>query len=152
MHHRKEGNVALGHYRIFPKREVAGWAFPTDNGRVKRPPKRAQGASNYVHRLYRIDACTQIDPPLFEVGEAHASACIRAEEILAGTLVTPFERGAASTNVDVRLIELKQKMGMLPASTAPPSQRQLGKGANTEHDEETVHAEIDDTGSEKKRS
>src|SRR5207302_1026061 len=48
--------------------------------------------------------------------------------------------------------KLKQKMGMLPASSAPPSQRQLGKGANAEHDEETVHAEIDDTGSEKKGS
>ena len=32
------------------------------------------------------------------VEPGHASACIRAEEILAGTLVAPFARGAASTH------------------------------------------------------
>src|SRR5215210_1678376 len=48
---------------------------------------------------YRIEACTQIDPALIPVANDHSSACIRAKEIIAGTLVTPFERGAASTQV-----------------------------------------------------
>ncbi len=34
-----------------------------------------------------------------EVAPGHASACIRANEILAGTLVAPFARGATSTQV-----------------------------------------------------
>ena len=91
-----------------------------------------------------------------EQSERQLKASVEIDEEFSGdTLANQFkqlERGAASTNVDVRLIELKQKMGMLPASSAPPSQRQLGKGANAEHDEETVHAEIDDTESEKKGS
>jgi phage shock protein A len=57
-----------------------------------------------------------------------------------------LEKGNATTNVDARLLELKQKMGMLPGGAAPQS-RQLGKGAadagGARH-EETVHAEIDD--------
>jgi hypothetical protein len=47
--------------------------------------------------------------------------------------------------VDVQLMALKQKMGMLPAGA--PDKRQLGAGSV---DEETVHAEIEETGSEKK--
>ena len=35
--------------------------------------------------------------PLVPVAPDHASACIRAKEILAGTLVAPFARGAAAT-------------------------------------------------------
>jgi hypothetical protein len=57
-----------------------------------------------------------------------------------------LERSNASSNVDARLLELKQKMGMLPAG-APPKSRQLGKGAAAPveaADEETVQAEIDD--------
>ena len=76
------------------------------------------------------------------------------EEISGDRLANQFkqlERGASSSSVDVRLIELKQKMGMLPAG-APQAQRQLGQGGNVAHDEETVHAEIDDTESEKKES
>jgi peptide/nickel transport system ATP-binding protein len=38
---------------------------------------------------YRLDACVQADPPLAAVKPGHASACIRAKEILAGTLVSP---------------------------------------------------------------
>lgn len=57
-----------------------------------------------------------------------------------------LEKSSAATSVDARLLELKQKMGVLPAGAAPQS-RQLGKG-NAEgvpaRDEETVQAEIDD--------
>jgi len=76
------------------------------------------------------------------------------EEISGDTLANQFkqlERGASSSSVDMRLMELKQKMGMLPAGS-PQAQRQLGKGGAAAHDEETVHAEIDDTESEKKGS
>jgi phage shock protein A len=76
------------------------------------------------------------------------------EEISGDTLANQFkqlERGASSSSVDMRLIELKQKMGMLPAGS-PQAQRQLGKGGTAAQDEETVHAEIDDTESEKKGS
>ncbi|HKN66027.1 MAG TPA: PspA/IM30 family protein [Gemmatimonadaceae bacterium] len=76
------------------------------------------------------------------------------EEISGDTLANQFkqlERGASSSSVDMRLMELKQKMGMLPAG-APQARRQLGQGNNAAHDEETVHAEIDDTESEKKES
>jgi peptide/nickel transport system ATP-binding protein len=38
---------------------------------------------------YRLEACVQQDPPLATVKPGHASACIRAKEILAGTLVSP---------------------------------------------------------------
>src|SRR4051794_35018787 len=45
---------------------------------------------------YRLDACLK-SAPLVEVAPDHASACIRANEILAGTLVAPFARNAAAT-------------------------------------------------------
>jgi hypothetical protein len=52
----------------------------------------------------------------------------------------------------MRLIELKQKMGILPPPSPGQAQRQIG-GGNAKHDEETVHAEIDeDIESEKKGS
>ncbi len=45
---------------------------------------------------YRIEACVQQDPPLTPVAPGHASACIRAKEILAGTLVSPREQIATA--------------------------------------------------------
>jgi phage shock protein A len=71
------------------------------------------------------------------------------EEITGDTLQNQFrqlERGAAGGNVDMQLLALKQKMGLLPAS-ATPQARQLGAGA----DAETVSAEIEDA-DEKKHS
>jgi phage shock protein A len=63
-----------------------------------------------------------------------------------------LEKTNATTNVDARLLELKQKMGVLPAGAAPQA-RQLGKGAGEAvrpRDEETVQAEIDDLSSKEK--
>jgi phage shock protein A len=63
-----------------------------------------------------------------------------------------LEKSSATANVDARLLELKQKLGMLPAS-APPKSRQLGKGAATSveaPDEEKVQAEIDDLPNQEK--
>jgi len=56
-----------------------------------------------------------------------------------------LEKGAAAGSVDVQLLALKQKMGMLPPGTA--DKKALGAGRP---DEEEVHAEIEDAGSEKK--
>ena len=90
-----------------------------------------------------------------EQSERQLKASVEIDEEFSGdTLANQFkqlERGATSTSVDMRLIELKQKMGMLPAG-APQARRQLGQGTDATHDEETVHAEIDDTESEKKES
>ena len=90
-----------------------------------------------------------------EQSERQLKASVEIDEEFSGdTLANQFkqlERGATSTSVDMRLIELKQKMGMLPPS-APQARRQLGQGANNAHDEETVHAEIEDSESEKKGS
>jgi phage shock protein A len=90
-----------------------------------------------------------------EQNERQLKASVEIDEEFSGdTLANQFkqlERGAATTSVDMRLIELKQKMGMLPPG-APQSQRQLGTGRNAKHEEEEVHAEIEDTGSEKKGS
>jgi peptide/nickel transport system ATP-binding protein len=45
---------------------------------------------------YRLDACTQQDVQLAEVRSGHLSACIRANEILAGTLVSSRQKIAAA--------------------------------------------------------
>jgi phage shock protein A len=91
-----------------------------------------------------------------ENNERQLKASVEIDEEISGDrLANQFkqlERGASSSSVDMRLMELKQKMGMLPA-WSPAAQRQLGQGGNNAaHDEETVHAEIDDTESEKKGS
>ena len=90
-----------------------------------------------------------------ENNERQLKASVEIDEEISGDrLANQFkqlERGAASSSVDMRLMELKQKMGMLPAGS-PQAPRQLGQGGNSAHDEETVHAEIDDTESEKKGS
>jgi peptide/nickel transport system ATP-binding protein len=46
---------------------------------------------------YRIEACTQGDVRLADVGPGHSSACIRASEIIAGTLIPPPKVQAAGT-------------------------------------------------------
>ena len=55
------------------------------------------------------------------------------------------EKGAIAGTVDVQLMALKQKMGMLPAP-APAQNKQLGAGGTRANaaDEEEVHAEIED--------
>jgi phage shock protein A len=68
------------------------------------------------------------------------------EEFSGDRLASDFkrlEKVAGSVSADQRLLELKQKMGLLPpgGATAP---RRIGAG------EETVHAEVEDTRPEKK--
>jgi phage shock protein A len=57
-----------------------------------------------------------------------------------------LEKGATGAAVDERLLALKQKMGVLPASTGTRGQIGAGK-----RDAETVSAEIEDSTEEKKR-
>ncbi len=76
------------------------------------------------------------------------------EEFSGDTLARDFkrlERTAGSASADQQLLALKQKMGMLPASSSPQS-KQLGAGQSTApsaRDDETVHAEIEDLHDEK---
>ncbi len=58
-----------------------------------------------------------------------------------------LEKGAATSSVDNQLLALKQKMGMLPAGSAPQN-RALNAG---QRNDETVHAEIEHPGDEDKR-
>jgi phage shock protein A len=57
-----------------------------------------------------------------------------------------LERSSSTASVDVQLLQLKQRMGVLPAG-APPASKQLGAGAD-----ETVSAEIEDIPERKKTS
>jgi phage shock protein A len=71
------------------------------------------------------------------------------EEFTGDTLNQQFkqlEKGNVGVSVDNQLLALKQKMGMLPAST--PQNKAIGAG---QRDEETVHAEIEHPGDEKGR-
>ncbi|HEX6178862.1 MAG TPA: PspA/IM30 family protein [Thermoanaerobaculia bacterium] len=79
------------------------------------------------------------------------------EEVTGDRLQGQFrqlERAAGSTTVDARLLELKQKMGVLPAG-APANNKQLPAGqggARGSVDEEHVAAELDDSSDEKSGS
>src|SRR6478609_10638899 len=71
------------------------------------------------------------------------------EEFSGDKLASDFkvlEKGAGAASADMQLIALKQKMGVLPAG-APGSNKQIGAGNSNE---ETVHAEIEDTEEQKK--
>jgi phage shock protein A len=81
------------------------------------------------------------------------------EEVTGDRLQSQFrqlERGASATTLDARLIELKQKMGVLPPGSAPSS-KQLGAGKSSgvragNDDAEQVAAELDDVPEEKSGS
>jgi phage shock protein A len=79
------------------------------------------------------------------------------EEVSGDRLQSQFrqlERGAGSASVDARLLQLKQKMGVLPPGSAPGS-KQLGAGqagAGGSADEEHVTAELEDSPEEKSGS
>jgi phage shock protein A len=83
-----------------------------------------------------------------ETNERQLKASIEIEEEFTGDRLAQdfkqLERGATSNNVDMQLLALKQKMGMLPAGSA--QKRALGAGAG----EEEIHAEIEDATSDKK--
>ena len=78
-----------------------------------------------------------------ETSERQLKASIEIEEEFTGDRLAQdfkvLEKGAVAGSVDVQLLALKQKMGMLPASSS--DKRALGAGRQ---DEETVHAEIEE--------
>ena len=86
-----------------------------------------------------------------ETNERQIRASAEIEEEFTGdSLQRDFkqlEKGAVSVSVDNQLLALKQKMGMLPSS-GTTNNRALGTGTR---DEETVAAEIERPGDEKKR-
>jgi phage shock protein A len=72
------------------------------------------------------------------------------EEFTGDTLQRDFkqlEKGAATASVDSQLLALKQKMGILPAGSAPQN-KALNAG---QRNDETVHAEIEQSSDEDKR-
>ncbi len=83
-----------------------------------------------------------------ETNERQLKASIEIEEEFTGDALArdfkQLEKGAASGSVDVQLMALKQKMGMLPAGS--PDKKALGAGRD---DEETVHAEIEESSDKK---
>ena len=86
-----------------------------------------------------------------ETNERQIKASAEIEEEFTGdTLQRDFkmlEKGAVAVSVDTQLLALKQKMGMLP-SGGTTTNKALGTGTR---DEETVAAEIEHPGDEKKR-
>ena len=84
-----------------------------------------------------------------ENNERTLKASVEIEEEFTGDrLASDFkalEKGATGAAVDDRLLALKQKMGVLPASTGTRGQIGAGK-----RDAETVSAEIEDSTEEKK--
>jgi len=89
---------AIGLMRSIPRLDVPrGIKLETIEGLppdLRNPP---QGCRFAPRCPYRIEACTQIDPPLAAVTPGHASACIRANEIAAGALVPPQKMQEAGT-------------------------------------------------------
>ena len=83
-----------------------------------------------------------------ETNERQLKASVEIEEEFTGDRLQQdfklLEKNASGVQVDARLLELKQKMGMLPAG----SRGQLGAGKA--RDAETVSAEIEDATEEKK--
>jgi len=79
-----------------------------------------------------------------ENSERQLKASVEIEEEFTGDRLAQdfkaLEKGAVAGSVDVQLMALKQKMGMLPAGSQ--EKRQLGAGVS---DEETVHAEIEES-------
>ncbi len=86
-----------------------------------------------------------------ENNERQLKASVEIEEEFTGDRLAQdfkqLERSASTNSVDMQLLALKQKMGMLPAGASPEAKK-LGAGNN---DEEEVHAEIEDVAGEKQR-
>jgi phage shock protein A len=82
-----------------------------------------------------------------ENNERQLKASVEIEEEFTGDRLAQdfkqLERTATAGSVDMQLLALKQKMGMLPAGSTEA--KKLGAGSN----EETVHAEIEDAAGEK---
>jgi phage shock protein A len=110
--------------------------------------KRIAETMSSMSEKSAFDAFARMEERI-ETNERQLKASIEIEEEFTGDRLAQdfkaLEKGAAAGSVDVQLLALKQKMGMLPAGSA--TKKALGAGRP---DEETVHAEIEDITSEKK--
>jgi phage shock protein A len=92
-----------------------------------------------------FDAFSRMEERI-EQNERQIKASVEIEEEFSGDALQQsfkaLEKGAVGATVDSQLLALKQQMGMLPAGSAP-DKRQIGAG---QHEEETVNADIEDTG------
>src|SRR3954471_6076988 len=95
-----------------------------------------------------FDAFTRMEDRI-EQNERQIKASVEIEEEFSGDALKhqfkSLEKGSTSATVDSQLLALKQKMGMLPAGTSA-DKRQIGAG---KRDEETVNADIEDTGNKR---
>ena len=109
--------------------------------------KRIAETMSSMSEKSAFDAFARMEERI-ETNERQLKASIEIEEEFTGDRLAQdfkqLERGATSNNVDMQLLALKQKMGMLPAGSA--QKRALGAGAG----EEEIHAEIEDATSDKK--
>lgn len=110
--------------------------------------KRIAETMSSMSEKSAFDAFARMEERI-ETNERQLKASIEIEEEFTGDRLAQdfkqLEKGAVAGSVDVQLLALKQKMGMLPPGT--PDKKALGAGRP---DEEEVHAEIEDAGSEKK--
>lgn len=113
--------------------------------------KRIADTMSSMNEKSAFDAFARMEERI-EQSERQLKASVEIDEEFSGDqLATQFkqlERGAATGSVDMQLLALKQKMGMLPAGAAADP-KQLGTGGKNE---ETVHAEIEDATEETKGS
>src|SRR5437764_6897064 len=109
--------------------------------------KRISETMSSMSEKSAFDAFSRMEERI-EQNERQLKASVEIEEEFTGDRLAQdfkaLEKGAASASVDVQLLALKQKMGMLPAGS--PEKKALGAGAG----EEEVHAEIEDAAGEKK--
>jgi phage shock protein A len=88
-----------------------------------------------------------------DASERQLKASVEIEEEFSGDrLASDFkrlEKSATSTSIDMQLLEMKQRMGLLP-SASPSASRQIGAGGAAEAEE--VSAEIDEASEHRKGS
>ena len=88
-----------------------------------------------------------------DASERQLKASVEIEEEFSGDrLASDFkrlEKSATSTSIDMQLLEMKQRMGLLPSASAG-MKRQLGAGGSAEAEE--VSAEIDEASEQRKGS
>src|SRR3954469_23970382 len=110
--------------------------------------KRIAETMSSMSEKSAFDAFARMEERI-ETNERQLKASIEIEEEFTGDKLAQdfkqLERGATSNSVDMQLLALKQKMGMLPAGSAG-QKKALGAGAG----EEEIHAEIEDATSENK--
>ncbi len=110
--------------------------------------KRIAETMSSMSEKSAFEAFTRMEERI-EQNERQLKASVEIEEEFTGDRLAQdfkqLEKGATAATVDVQLLALKQKMGMLPAGSAEAKKLAAGSA----HEEE-VHAEIEDATTEKK--